>query len=120
MLAVIELAYRAVKRNLVVMGLWTCGWSWFKRSTWREAFRTPRHGMWPALQRDGEGERSSVEEWDVELWQEMEQDPEVKKLLWKMSGEHDDEDAETTPDFEGTEQTDIEGGNVTSRRSMAA
>ncbi|KAH8895828.1 phospholipid-translocating P-type ATPase [Thozetella sp. PMI_491] len=91
MLATIELAYRAVKRNLVVMGLWTWGWKWFKRSTWREVFRAPRSGMWPAVQRDGDRDRSSVEEWDVELWQEMEQDPEIRKLLWKMSGEHDDE-----------------------------
>ncbi len=48
----------------------------------------PRSGMWPAL----EGVGSSVEEWDVELWQEMERDPQVKRLLHKMSGEAEEVD----------------------------
>ena len=92
LLVSIELAYRAVKRNLVVMGLWTWGWKWLKGSTWREALRAPRNGMWPALERDGERDRNSAEEWNVELWQEMEQDPQVRELLRKMSGEYEEEE----------------------------
>jgi phospholipid-translocating ATPase len=65
-----ELAYKAVKRNLIIAGLW-------KWPPWKEA----------AL-----GE--SAEEWDLELWQEMEKDPAVRERLRRMNEEGEEGDEE--------------------------
>lgn len=82
-LSCIELAYKAVKRNLIVAGLWKLGWKWARWSTWRTAFMGSAScgvAMWT-----DEGTRGSLEEWDVELWQVMEQDPTIKETLHRMS-----------------------------------
>ncbi|KAK4145970.1 uncharacterized protein C8A04DRAFT_10160 [Dichotomopilus funicola] len=80
----LELAYKAVRRNLVVAGLWRRGWKWTRWETWRAAFVMggPRSGGGVAAE---EGIKGSVEEWDVELWQVMEQDPATRETLKRMS-----------------------------------
>ncbi|KAK3935563.1 hypothetical protein QBC46DRAFT_397213 [Diplogelasinospora grovesii] len=83
LLVCIELAYRSIKRSLVVSGLWKWGWKWLSWSTWRKAFGPSSSGLtwW-----SGDGTKtSSLEDWDVELWQTMEQDPAIKETLRKMS-----------------------------------
>ncbi|KAL2022829.1 hypothetical protein VTK56DRAFT_4360 [Thermocarpiscus australiensis] len=82
LLACLELAYRSIKRNLVVAGLWPFGWKWLKCSTWKSAFGASAgsEAMWTE-----EGTRGSLEEWDVELWQAMEQDPAIRETLRRMS-----------------------------------
>jgi phospholipid-translocating ATPase len=102
-LACIELAYKSVKRNLVVAGLWKLGWKWLKWSTWRAAFWSSS----PAGAGAGwseEGTKGSVEEWDVELWQVMEQDPAIRDTLRRMSkfGYGEEEKAEEDGSREGT------------------
>lgn len=82
LLACLELAYKSVKRNLIVAGLWKFGWKWLKTSTWKTAFwSSPSAGtMWTQA-----GTNRSLEEWDVELWQVMEQDPAIQETLRRMS-----------------------------------
>jgi phospholipid-translocating ATPase len=83
LLACIELAYKSVKRSLIVAGLWKFGRKWLRWSTWKTAFwSTSSAGttMWTE-----EGTKGSIEEWDVELWQVMEQDPTIRETLRKMS-----------------------------------
>lgn len=70
-LVCMELGYKVAKRTLIIMGLWKWRWSWLWRiSRWC----TWRKGREKELNR-------SLEEWDLELWQEMEQDPLVKERL---------------------------------------
>ncbi|KFA49144.1 hypothetical protein S40293_06163 [Stachybotrys chartarum IBT 40293] len=66
-LGMLELAIKVVKRQLLVAGLW----------------------KWPpwGVSRAGE----NVEEWNLEIWQELEQDPVVWEKLKKMASEDDDE-----------------------------
>jgi phospholipid-translocating ATPase len=82
LLACLELAYKSVKRSLIMAGLWKMGWKWLHRTTWKKAFwsSTGAGAVWT-----GEGTKGSLEEWDVELWQVMEQDPVIKATLRKMS-----------------------------------
>jgi len=82
LLACLELAYKSVKRNLIVAGLWKFGWKWLRWSTWKTAFwSSPGSGaVWTQ-----EGTKGSLEEWDVELWQVMEQDPAIRETLRRMS-----------------------------------
>ncbi|KAL2190051.1 phospholipid-translocating P-type ATPase [Thermothelomyces heterothallicus CBS 203.75] len=82
-LACIELAYKSVKRNLIVAGLWKFGWKWLRWSTWKAAFG--RAAAAGAAAWTEEGTRASLEEWDVELWQVMEQDPAIRETLRRMS-----------------------------------
>ncbi|AEO66487.1 uncharacterized protein THITE_2114616 [Thermothielavioides terrestris NRRL 8126] len=82
-LSCMELAYNSVKRNLIVAGLWKLGWKWLRWSTWKRAFWSTSGvggGAWM-----GDGASGSLEEWGVELWQVMEQDPAIKETLRKMS-----------------------------------
>lgn len=67
MLGMLELAIKVVKRQLLVAGLW----------------------KWPpwGVSRAGE----NVEEWNLEIWQELEQDPVVWEKLKKMASEDDEE-----------------------------
>jgi phospholipid-translocating ATPase len=58
--AVAEVAAKVVRRNLVVAGMW----------------------KWPPWKRRELSGR--MEEWDVELWQEMEQDPSIRAQLARM------------------------------------
>ncbi|KAJ4855120.1 cation transport ATPase (P-type) domain-containing protein [Trichoderma breve] len=67
-MGMIELLFKAAKRAMLVAGLW----------------------HWPPWQKKRLGD--NVEEWDLELWQEMEQDPVVKKKLAKMARDHDELD----------------------------
>ncbi|KAM0462983.1 hypothetical protein ACHAPV_003108 [Trichoderma viride] len=66
-LGMIELLFKAAKRGMLVAGLW----------------------HWPPWQRKKMGD--NVEEWDLELWQEMEQDPAVRRKLAKMARDNDEE-----------------------------
>jgi phospholipid-translocating ATPase len=79
-----ECAYRSVKRTLVVMGLWKWGWKWLSGRTWKKAF-----GGWWRGNADtvwgGEGLERSVEEWGVEMWQEMEKDEGVREMLRRIN-----------------------------------
>lgn len=61
----LELGFKAVKRNLIVGGLW----------------------QWPPWKKRALGD--SAEEWHLELWQELEQDPLIRARLRQ---EEDDED----------------------------
>ncbi|KAJ4289377.1 drs2 neo1 protein [Collariella sp. IMI 366227] len=102
LLTCLELAYKSVKRNLIVAGLWKMGRKWLKGSTWKQAFWSSTNagagGVWE------EGTKGSLEEWDVELWQVMEQSPEIRETLRKMSqldysdeGVVDDGDGQSEP-----------------------
>ncbi len=79
-LAVMELGYKAVKRNLVVMGIWKYRWRWLSRTGLRKLFRS-RRAVGPGLILEDE---EDDEEWDLELWQEMEREPAVKERLKMM------------------------------------
>jgi phospholipid-translocating ATPase len=79
-LGIIELLFKAAKRGMLVAGLW----------------------HWPPWQRKKMGD--NVEEWDLELWQEMEQDPAVRRKLAKMAR---DGDEELDLDDEEEEEEDI-------------
>ncbi|KAH6856207.1 hypothetical protein B0I37DRAFT_402798 [Chaetomium sp. MPI-CAGE-AT-0009] len=83
-LTCMELAYKSAKRNLVLAGLWKRGWKWLKWSTWEAAFWSSPAAGSGALWSE-EGTKGCVEEWDVELWQVMEQDPAIRDTLRKMS-----------------------------------
>lgn len=71
-----ELSYRAVKRSVIVTGLWRWGWKWLSWTTWRKVFRGGAGAVW-----SGEGVQGSAEEWGVEIWQEMEKDAGVRDML---------------------------------------
>lgn len=94
LLACLELAYKSVKRSLVVAGVWKMGWEWLHPATWKRAFWSSA-GAGTVWTRDAT--RGSLEEWDVALWQVMEQDPAINAALRKMSrlGYRDDGDAAT-------------------------
>ncbi|KAK4189442.1 hypothetical protein QBC35DRAFT_493226 [Podospora australis] len=82
-LAMLELIYRSVKRDLVVAGLWKVGRQWLALSTWKRAVGD--RGRWEEGKEGKEGDGSFLEDWDVELWQVMERDPVVKEKLGEMS-----------------------------------
>lgn len=67
-LGLMELTMKVAKRQFIMAGLW----------------------KWPPWKEPGLGE--NVEEWDVELWQELEQDPAVQAKLRIMAGEHDEQE----------------------------
>jgi phospholipid-translocating ATPase len=105
LLTSLELAYKSVKRNLMVAGLWKWGRKWLRWSTWKTAFcSTSRaNSMWPE-----EGTKGSPEEWDVNLWQMMEQDPAIRVTLRKMSRfGYQDEMEEVNIDSEITEEDTV-------------
>ncbi|KAK4170067.1 hypothetical protein QBC43DRAFT_251043 [Cladorrhinum sp. PSN259] len=80
LLASFEIGMRSIKRSLVIRGLWSPDKRWLKWSTWKKAFRPSRAGeVWE------EGDQGSIENWDVELWQLMEKDPDIRETLQKMS-----------------------------------
>ncbi|KAM7195758.1 hypothetical protein V8F20_007328 [Naviculisporaceae sp. PSN 640] len=98
LLIAIELAYSSVKRNLIVLGLWKWGWKWMHWSTWKNAFG-PSASSGAAGWDDGGQQSTSLEDWDVELWQVMENEPSIRATLRKMSrlggvDEVDDEEEE--------------------------
>lgn len=69
-LGLLELLGKATKRNLRVAGLW-------KWPPWKKA-----------------GAVDNVEEWDLELWQEMEQDPAVRERLRRLAHDEPEEEEE--------------------------
>ncbi|KAH6632204.1 hypothetical protein F5144DRAFT_512375 [Chaetomium tenue] len=83
-LSCLELAYKSVKRNLIVAGLWRRGWKWLTWSTWKAAFWSLSPGAGARWPEEGIN-KGSLEEWDVELWQVMEQDPAIRDTLCRMS-----------------------------------
>lgn len=56
-----ELGFKAVKRNMIIGGLW----------------------QWPPWKKRAASD--SVEEWHLELWQELEQVPEIKEKLKQVN-----------------------------------
>lgn len=92
-MGMMELLFKALKRGMLVAGLW----------------------HWPPWQKKRLGD--NVEEWDLELWQEMEQDPTVRRRLARMArdrgdfgdGELDDEEDEVEDIMEQIE-IDISAG----------
>ncbi|XWW96555.1 hypothetical protein V2A60_004532 [Cordyceps javanica] len=69
-LGLMELAMKVAKRHLILGGVW----------------------KWPPWKQPGLSE--NVEEWDLELWQELEQDPVVQAKLKMMAREHDEQEIE--------------------------
>ncbi|ORY60272.1 P-type ATPase [Pseudomassariella vexata] len=65
----VELVCKTVRRNLLVARLW----------------------RWPPWKGGSEGVGESVEEWDLELWQELEKDPVVRERLRKIVEEEEEE-----------------------------
>lgn len=74
MLGLFEMTLKTAKRNLQVIGVW----------------------QWPPWQKPGLSE--NVEDWDLELWQELEQNPVVKEKLAKMAKEDDLDEEEKDED----------------------
>lgn len=67
-LGLVELAGKTIKRNLRVAGIW-------KLTPWRKS-----------------GLTDNVEELELELWQEMEQDPVIRERLRKLAHGEPEED----------------------------
>ena len=74
LLGLIDISVRLVKRHLIINGLWT----------------------WPLGQRRKFD--SSPEEWPLELWQELEQDPVIFEQLKEMARDEDLEYVEADPE----------------------
>ena len=80
-IGLLELVMKAVKRYLLMAGLW-------KWPPWKEA-------------RAGD----NIEEWDLELWQELEQDPVVRARLARLCRDDitdEDDEAELQLEIEET------------------
>lgn len=71
-IGLLELVLKNIKRHLLIAGLW----------------------QWPPWGQGRTGE--NIEEWDLELWQELEQDPVIRKRLVRLSRDEpvDEEDEE--------------------------
>lgn len=67
-LFILEMGFKMAKRSLLRLGVWRWGRDWWKRGRWWGRKRTD----WMD---------SNLEDWDLELWQEMEQDPNIKEKL---------------------------------------
>jgi phospholipid-translocating ATPase len=83
-----ELTAKTARRNLVVAGLW----------------------KWPPWQRKVLSD--SVEEWDVELWQEMEQDPVLRERLRLMAKGGEDEEADNAQQAGDNDLGEVDLGRV--------
>ncbi|KAL6873078.1 phospholipid-translocating P-type ATPase [Trichoderma novae-zelandiae] len=93
-MGMIELLFKAMKRAMLVAGLW----------------------HWPPWQRKRMGE--NAEEWELELWQEMEQDEAVRRKLARMARDGDDATLDDDADVGGEEEDVLEQIEVDiSRRS---
>ncbi len=87
-LAVVELGYKAVKRNLIITGVWKYRWRWLSWTGLRWCLKSMRlraaagpSSLQLVVCTDDE---EDDEDWDLELWQEMERDPAVKERLKAM------------------------------------
>lgn len=67
-LYILELGFKMAKRSMLMSGFWRWGRHWWKRGKW-----------WRSKRSDWMD--SNLEDWDLGLWQEMEQDPGVKEKL---------------------------------------
>ncbi|KAF3767296.1 hypothetical protein M406DRAFT_89812 [Cryphonectria parasitica EP155] len=81
LLFVLEMGFKMAKRTMVILGLWKWGRGWWKR--WHK-----HNTNWM---------EEHLEDWDLGLWQEMEQDDNVKKRLADIlaaedRGDYDEED----------------------------
>lgn len=84
LLVCLELAYRAVRRSLIVAGRWDLGGrGWRRWSTWKRALGLSAAGG-AAWEEEG-GVMGDLAALDVGFWQVMEQDPAVKEALRKAS-----------------------------------
>jgi phospholipid-translocating ATPase len=81
-LGLFEITLKGIKRNMVVTGVWS----------------------WPPWKADGLPE--NVGEWDLQIWQEMEQDPVIKQRLRRLA--HDDED-DVDEEDEGDDDEGVPG-----------
>lgn len=70
-LFVLELGFKMTKRTLVVTGLWKWRWPWM----WWSRARGPGRPR---------GTDKNLEDWDLELWQEMEKNPEVRERMRRI------------------------------------
>ncbi len=84
-LAVSEMCYKAMKRNLIVRGLWNY------RRQWKGWAQLVWNGRSTNGHQDGRVAGEPVEEWHLELWQEMEQDPIMKERIQEMRKAEDDD-----------------------------
>ncbi|OAA77365.1 ATPase, P-type, phospholipid-translocating, flippase [Akanthomyces lecanii RCEF 1005] len=75
-LGLMELTMKVIKRHMILAGLW----------------------KWPPWKNPGLSE--NVEEWDLELWQELEKDAAVQAKLKVMAGEHDEQEVDMDEDVE--------------------
>lgn len=78
-LGLIELVGKSVKRNMLVAGMW----------------------HWPPWKKQSLDD--IVEEWDLQVWQEMEQDPEIRERLRRLAN-----DEETMDDIEAEDAYNVE------------
>ncbi|ATY66637.1 phospholipid-transporting ATPase (DRS2) [Cordyceps militaris] len=85
-LGLMELTLKVVKRHLVLAGVW----------------------KWPPWRRPGLSE--NVEEWDLELWQELEQDPTVRLNLRILAQEYDGQELQGVEEEEEEEKDRFLGG----------
>ncbi|KAI1841589.1 hypothetical protein JX265_004681 [Neoarthrinium moseri] len=84
----LELGFKAIKRNMIIGGLW----------------------QWPPWKRRAPGD--SAEEWHLELWQELEQDPYMQERLRKINeGTEGNEEVEE-PVIRLSEADGIEMGRI--------
>lgn len=67
-LFIIEMGYKMARRMMLTSGLWRWSRDWWKRGKW-----------WGKKRSDWM--ENNLEDWDLGLWQGMEQDEEVKKKL---------------------------------------
>ncbi|KAH7163140.1 hypothetical protein B0J13DRAFT_30594 [Dactylonectria estremocensis] len=81
LIGLMEMAIKAVKRQLLLLGLWS----------------------WPPWKQSRVGD--NIEEWDVELWQELEQDPLMRERLQRLSRDEpldEEDDLDLQIDIEDT------------------
>lgn len=104
MLGLFELLGKAAKRKLIVTGWWMLP-KWASRDSGRAG-------------RGGVGKGSSPEEWDLTVWQEMEQDPLMMARLKRMArGENQDDLDDDDLDVEVTAPSGWWSGLVLRYRS---
>ncbi len=136
-LAVLETAYKAVKRRLVVAGLWRLP---LKTTSWTR--HTRRGGMRRRRDIDDDDDdedegstcstgggggagagAGNVEEWHLELWQELEKDPAVRERLRRMLEDEETgvtvvDDGRGGMDETATEAMNDERGRVDLERAV--
>lgn len=91
LLFVLEMAFKMTKRTMVILGLWR----WLGRGWWKRVRRWRRKKQVPDWM-DG-----NLEDWDLGMWQEMEQDGRVRdRLRGILEAEEGDELAAALMDVE--------------------